>query len=279
MKNTFPEKNAITTIKPDVGWQLIDFKELVSYRDLAYFLVRRDISVQYAQTILGFSWAILQPLIQIVIFSIIFGRIAQISTDAIPYLLFSTTAIIPWTYMSSVMSQSSESLVANQSMLGKVYVPRLLYPLTPVLSKLLDFLISIALLVAIMFYYKVTPTWNFIFLPLFMIMMMGFPAAVGMWLSSLAIRYRDVRFAMQYIIQMLMYTAPIVYSATSIPDKYRFFYSLNPLVGVIEGFRATILGTEIPWLFVLPGIFTTVVLLVGGALYFKRMERIVVDVI
>lgn len=278
MKNTYPEKDTIT-IKPDDGWQLIDFKELVRYRDLAYFLVWRDISVQFAQTVLGFSWAILQPLIQIVIFSIIFGRIAQISTDGIPYLLFSTAAVIPWTYMSSVMTLSSQSLVANQSMLGKVYVPRLLYPLTPVLSKLLDFAISLILLIIIMFYYKVIPTWNFIYLPLFMLMMIAFPAAVGMWLSSLAIRYRDVRFAMQYIIQMLMYTAPIVYSASSIPDKYRFFYSLNPLVGVIEGFRATILGTEIHWQFVLPGILTTIVLLVGGALYFKRMERIVVDVI
>ncbi|HEC27452.1 MAG TPA: ABC transporter permease [Gammaproteobacteria bacterium] len=279
MKNTHIEKDAITTIKPDNGWEPIDFKELIRYRDLAYFLVWRDISVQFAQTILGFSWAILQPLIQIIIFSIIFGRIAQIPSDGIPYLLFSTTAVIPWTYMSSVMSQSSESLVSNQDMLGKVYVPRLLYPLTPVLSKLMDFSISLFLLIAIMFYYKVTPTWNLIYLPLFIVMMMTFPIAVGMWLSSLAIRYRDVRFAMQYVIQMLMYTAPIVYTASSIPDEYRFYYSLNPLVGVIEGFRATLLGTDIPWMFVLPGIFSTVVLLVGGAFYFKRMERIVVDVI
>lgn len=279
MKNTYTGKDTLTTIKPDEGWQLIDFKELVRYRDLAYFLVWRDISVQFAQTILGFTWAILQPLIQIVIFSIIFGRIAQIPSDGVPYLLFSTTAIIPWTYMSSVMTASSTSLVTNQSMLGKVYLPRLLYPLTPVLSKLLDFIISIFLLLAIMIYYKAAPTWNFIYLPLFVVMMMAFPAAVGLWLSSLAIRYRDVRFAMQYVIQMLMYTAPIVYSASSIPVEYRFFYSLNPLVGVIEGFRATLLGTEIPWLFILPGMFTTVVLLVGGALYFKRMERIIVDVI
>jgi lipopolysaccharide transport system permease protein len=279
MKNTFAGKDTITTIKPDDGWQLIDFGELVRYQDLAYFLVWRDVTVQYAQTILGFAWAILQPLIQIVIFSIIFGKIARISSDGFPYLLFSTTAVIPWTYMSSVMSQSSQSLVSNQRMLGKVYVPRLLYPLTPVFSKLMNFFISIFILVAIMYYYKVTPTWNFLSLPLFMIMMMAFPAAVGLWLSSLAIRYRDVRFAMQYLVSMLMYTAPIVYSASSIPEKYRMVYSLNPLVGVIEGFRAALLGTEIPWLFVLPGLFTTVVLLVGGALYFKRMERIVVDVI
>lgn len=279
MKNTFAGKDTITTIKPDDGWQLVDFEELVRYRDLAYFLVWRDITVQYAQTILGFAWAILQPLIQIVIFSVIFGKIARVSSDGFPYLLFSTTAVIPWTYMSAVMGQSSQSLVSNQRMLGKVYVPRLLYPLTPVFSKLLNFFISIFILVAIMAYYKVTPTWNFLYLPMFIIMMMAFPAAVGLWLSSLAIRYRDVRFAMQYVVSMLMYSAPVVYSASSIPDKYRFFYSLNPLVGVIEGFRATVLGTQIPWLFVFPGIFTTIILLIGGALYFKRMERIVVDVI
>lgn len=279
MNNTFNDEDVLTTIKPDKGWQLIDFKELMRYRDLAFYLVWRDIKVQYAQTILGFAWAILQPLIQIVIFSIIFGRIAQVPSDGIPYVLFSTAAVIPWAYMSTVMSQSSESLVSYQDMLGKVYVPRLYFPLTPVLSKLLDFTISLVLLIAIMFYYRVTPSWNFIYLPLFIAMMMAVPAAVGLWLSSLAIRYRDVRFAMQYIIQMLMYTAPIVYSASTIPDEYRLVYSLNPLVGVIEGFRATLLGTEMPWLFILPGIITTIILLVLGALHFRRMERIFVDVI
>lgn len=279
MKNTNPGKDTITTIKSDGGWQMIDFAELIRYRDLAYYLVWRDIKVMYAQTVLGFSWAILQPLIQIIIFSIIFGRVAQVPSDGVPYVLFSTAAVIPWAYMSSVINQSSESLVTYQGMLGKVYVPRLFFPLTPVLSKFMDFTISIFLLVIIMFYYKVTPTWNFIYIPLFIVMMMAVPAAIGLWLSSLAIRYRDVRFAMQYIVQMLMYTAPIVYSASSIPNEYRFIYSLNPLVGVIEGFRATLLGTEIPWLFVIPGIFTTIVLLVSGALYFRRMERIIVDVI
>ena len=233
----------------------------------------------YAQTILGFSWAIIQPLMQIVIFSIIFGKVAKISTEGIPYVLFSTVAIIPWTYMSTSMTQSSQSLVSQQGMLGKIYFPRLIFPLVGIFSKLVNFTISILLLASVMIYYQVHPTWNLLYFPLFVFMMMCIPAGLGMWLSALAIRYRDVRFALQYVIQLLMYSAPIVYSASSIPDAYRFIYSLNPIVGVIEGFRACLLGTDMPWIFIVPGIFTALVLLISGAYYFKRMERIFVDVI
>jgi len=269
----------VTVIGPSKGWQLIDFKELRQYRDLAYFLVWRDIKVMYAQTILGFAWAIIQPLIQIVMFTIIFGRVAKISTEGIPYMLFATVAIIPWTYMSQAMAQSSQSLVSNQSMLGKIYFPRLIFPLTPILSKTVNFLISILLLVVVMAYYHVSPGSNLVYFPLFVLVMMCVPAGAGMWLSALAIRYRDVKFAMQYVIQMLMYTAPIVYSAATIPEKYRLIYSLNPIVGVIEGFRACLLGTAIPWLYVIPGMVTAVLLLISGALYFKRLENVFVDVI
>jgi lipopolysaccharide transport system permease protein len=269
----------LTIIKPKSGWQWVDFKELFEYRDLFFFLVWRDIKVLYAQTILGFLWAILQPLIQIVIFTIIFGKVAKIATDGIPYVLFSTVAIIPWTYMSQAMTSSSDSLVRESHMLGKVYLPRLTFPLTPVFAKLVDFLISIILLVFAMIYYGVYPTWNLLLFPVFCLMMILFPTAVGLWLSSMAIRFRDVRFAMPFAIRMLMYSAPIVYSASSIPEVYRMIYSLNPLVGVIEGFRACLLGLPIPWSYIWPGAITTIVLLVGGVFYFKRMERIIVDVI
>ena len=273
------DDTTVTIIEPLKGWQRIDFQELKNYRDLSFFLVWRDIKVMYAQTILGFAWAIIQPLIQIIIFSIIFGKVAKIPTEGIPYVLFSTVAIIPWTYMSTAMMQSSQSLVTNQNMLGKIYFPRLIFPLSPLLSKLVNFFISIILLVSVMVYYEVAPTWNLVFSPLFVLMMMAVPAGVGMWLSALAIRYRDVKFAMSYVIQMLMYTAPIVYSASTIPEQYRFIYSLNPIVGVIEGFRACLLGGDIPWLYIIPGMFTAIALVISGALYFKRMERIFVDVI
>ncbi|HSD97205.1 MAG TPA: ABC transporter permease [Sulfuricaulis sp.] len=269
----------VTVIKQPTGWELIDLKELLHYRDLFYFLVWRDIKVLYAQTILGFTWALLNPLLQIVVFGVIFGKVAKLPTDGIPYVLFSTVAIIPWTYMSEALTHSSQSLVGNQSMLGKVYFPRVIYPLTPVLAKLVDFSISLTLALAVMVYYSVTPTWNLLLLPLFIILMMCIPAGLGMWLSALAIRFRDVKFAMAFVIRMLIYTAPILYTASSIPDQYRLIYSFNPFVAVIEGFRACLLGTPIVWQFIIPGAVTSILLLASGAMYFRRMERVFVDVI
>jgi lipopolysaccharide transport system permease protein len=269
----------VTVVEHRTGWQFIDFKELKKYRDLFYFLVWREIKVLYAQTILGFSWAILQPLVQIVIFTIVFGKVARLSTDGIPYFLFSTVAIIPWTYMSQAMLQSSQSLVQGQQLLDKVYFPRLLYPLTPVLARLVDFVISILIIIVVALYYRVIPTWNLLYLPLFIVLMVSIPTGIGLWLSALAIRFRDVKHAMPFVVRMLIYTAPIVYSASSIPETYRFIYSMNPIVGVIEGFRSCILGTAMPWPFIWPGILTSFILLLGGALYFKRMEWLFVDVI
>jgi lipopolysaccharide transport system permease protein len=272
-------REKVTTIKPHYGWRIIDFRELWEYRDLFRFLTWRDIKVLYAQTILGFIWAILQPLIQILIFTVIFGKIAKLPTEGIPYFLFSTVAIIPWNYMSQAMSQSSQSLVTYQMMLGKIYFPRLVFPITPVLARLLDFAISILIIVGVMLFYRIHPSWNLLFFPLFLIMMMAVPAGTGMWLSALAIRFRDVKFAMPFVVRMLVYSAPIVYSASTIPEKYRILYSLNPIVGVIEGFRACLLGTPMPWLFIVPGIITSILLLVTGAFYFRKMERVFVDVI
>lgn len=272
-------KQIVTEIDADKGWQGIDFEELVNYRDLFFFLVWRDIKVLYAQTILGFSWAIINPLVQILIFSVIFGRVAKLDTDGIPYVLFSTVAVIPWTYMSQAMTESSQSLVAGQNVLGKVYIPRLIFPIIAVLAKLVDFSISLLILVAVMVYYSVEPTWNLLLLPILVVFMMMIPAGVGFWLSSLAIRFRDVKFAMPFLISMLIYSAPILYTASTIPEAYRFLYSLNPIVGVIESYRAVLLGTPIPWSYVLPGLVTNVLIFISGAIYFKRMERIVVDVI
>jgi lipopolysaccharide transport system permease protein len=231
-------RDAVTVIEPRSGWQFIDFRELREYRDLFYFLVWRDIKVLYAQTILGFSWAILLPLTQILIFTVVFGKVAKVSTEGIPYFLFSSVAIIPWTYMSQATTQSSQSLVQEQGMLGKIYFPRLIFPLTPVLAKLVDFGISMVIILAVILYYRVLPTWNLLLFPVLVVMMMGIAGGSGMWLSS-----------------------------------------LNPIVGVIEGYRACLLGTPIPWSYVWPGMISTVLLLASGVLYFKRMERVFVDVI
>jgi lipopolysaccharide transport system permease protein len=269
----------VTIIKPSTGWRLIDFKELAEYRDLFFFLVWRDIKVLYAQTILGLSWAILQPLIQILLFTVVFGKVAKLDTDGIPYLLFSTVAVIPWTYMSQAMSKSSQSLVMGSNMLGKVYFPRLVYPMTPVFSHLLDFGISIVIIFVVMLYYRVLPTTNLLFFPLFTLLMMAVPTGIGLWLSALAIRFRDVKYAMPFVVRMLVYTAPIVYTVSSLAPHHRMIYSFNPLVPVIEGFRSCLLGTPMPWMFIWPGTLTAALLLISGALYFRRMERIFVDVI
>jgi len=273
----FAEK--VTVIEPLSPWNVINFKELKEYQDLFLFLVWRDIKVLYAQTILGFSWAILLPLTQIFIFTVIFGKVAKIDTDGIPFFLFSTVGIVPWTFMSQAMTQSSQSLVTGQNMLGKVYFPRLIFPLTPVFSKLVDFGISILIVIFVMFYYRVLPNWNILWFPVFTLLMISVSAGIGIWFSALAIRFRDVKHAMGFIVRMLMFSAPIVYSASKIPQKWRLIYSLNPIVGTIEGFRACLLGTPIPWQYILPGVFTTMIILVIGTFYFKHMERVFVDVI
>lgn len=272
-------RDLFAVIEPKTGWQLIDFKELKEYRDLFFFLVWRAIKVMYAQTILGFSWAILQPLIQIVIFTIVFGKVAKLTTDGIPYVLFTSVAIIPWTYMSQAMTESSQSLVSGQNMLGKVYFPRLLFPITPVLARLVDFMISVVIILCVIFYYRVLPTWNMLFLPIFIVMMIIVPTGIGMWLSALSIRFRDVKHAMPFAVKMLIYSAPIVYSASSIPEAYRILYSINPIVGIIEGFRSCFLGTPMPWSYIWPGVVAAIIIVIFGTLYFKRMEQVFVDVI
>jgi len=271
--------NLTTIIEPSRGWRSMDFRELIEYRDLFYFLVWRNIKALYAQTVLGFLWALVQPLVQIVIFTIIFGKVAKVNTDGIPYFLFATVAVIPWTYMSQSMVQSSGSLVAGQGMLGKIYFPRLIFPIIPILAKLVDFGFSLLILIGVFLYYGIYPTWRLLLLPLVFALMVAVPLGVGMWLSALAIRFRDVRYGLQFSVRMLLYSAPIVYSASSIPEKYRFIYSFNPIVGVIEGYRACFLGIPIPWLYIWPGVVTTIILVITGAIYFKRSEHVFVDVI
>jgi lipopolysaccharide transport system permease protein len=269
----------ITMITPKSKWRLFDFKELREYRDLFFFLAWRNIKVLYAQTILGFLWAVLVPVTQIIIFTIIFGKVAKIPTDGVPYILYSTVAIIPWTFMSQAMGQSSMSLVDNQALLGKVYFPRIMFPITPICSRLVDFGISLIILIGVMAYYQVLPNVNILLLPIFLVQMFLVPAAFGMFFSALAIRFRDVRIAMQFLLRMIIYSAPIVYSATSIPKEYRMIYSLNPVVGVIEGFRFTLLGLDVPWYYIAISFGSTLLFFGFAALYFHRMEHVFVDVI
>ena len=268
-----------TVIRPQKGWRLIDLKELWEYKDLFYFLVWRDIKVRYAQSVLGVGWAVIQPVFTMIIFTIVFGKLAKIGSDGVPYAIFSFTALVPWTYFSTALTDASGSLIAGSGMLTKVYFPRIIIPMTPVLGKLVDFSIALLLLFGLMVWYKTMPTIWALTLPLLILLMILTATGLGMWLTALSIQYRDIKYGMTFAVRLLMYAAPVVYPASLIPDKYRLFYGLNPMAGVIEGFRSTLLGTRpMPWDLIIVGSITAIVIAISGAFYFSRMERIFADV-
>jgi len=263
--------------------QFIDFHELTYYKDLLYFFVLRDITVLYKQTILGILWAIINPIFQMVVFSVIFGKLAEIPSDGIPYPIFSFVAILPFNYFSQSMTSASMSLVGTTGIFTKIYFPRILIPLTPVLSKLVDFFIAFLILIGMMIYFKIVPTLSIFFLPLLIILMILTSMGIGMWLSSLAIQYRDVKFAIGFITSLLMYSAPVVFPASLILEKAGYtvylLYGLYPMAGVIEGFRSSLLGVNpMPWDLIGMGAISSVLIFISGAYYFKRTERIFSDV-
>ena len=269
-----------TVNEPKSGWRFVNLRELWEYRDLFYFLVWRDIKARYAQSVLGIGWAVVQPVFTMIVFTIIFGKLARIDSDGVPYAIFSFTALVPWTYFSNSLTESTGSLINASSMLGKVYFPRLIIPMTPLVSKLVDFGIALLLLFGLMAWFKTIPTIWALTLPLLIILMMLTAAGLGMWLTSLAIQYRDIKYGMGFGVRLLMYATPVVYPVSLIPQKYRMLYALNPMVGVIEGFRAALLGTRpMPWDMITAGSVTAIVVAVTGALYFRRMERIFADVV
>ncbi len=265
-------------IEPSSGWQLVDFKELWRYKDLLYFLTLRGIKARYAQSILGVSWAIIQPLFTTLVFTIVFGGLARVDSDGIPYTLFSYLALWPWNYFSGTLTESANSLVQNANMITKVYFPRMVLPLSAVLSKLLDFIIAFVVVIGMLGYYQVVPGWGLLVLPLLIIQLLMCSLGVGMTLSAMAVKYRDVKHALTFVVQLLLYAAPVVYSTTAVPEPYQKFYALNPMVGVIEGFRAAFLDRAMPWEWIWPGTIVAFVLFIFGMLYFRRMERIFADV-
>lgn len=278
-KNILQNGLSQTVLRPQKGWRLIDFKELREYKDLFYFLVWRDIKVRYAQSVLGVGWAVIQPVFTMIVFTIVFGKLAKIDSDGVPYAIFSFTALVPWTYFSTALTDASGSLIAGSGMLTKVYFPRIIIPMTPVLGKLVDFGIAMLLLFGMMVWFKTMPTIWALSFPLLILLMMLTAAGLGMWLTALSIQYRDIKYGMSFAVRLLMYAAPVVYPASLIPDKYRLFYGLNPMAGVIEGFRSALLGTRpMPWDLIIVGSITAVVIAISGAFYFRRMERIFADV-
>jgi lipopolysaccharide transport system permease protein len=267
-------------IEPSRGWVSLRLRELWEFRELLYFLAWRDIKVRYKQTLLGAAWAILQPFFTMVIFSIFFGRLAQIPSDGMPYPIFSYAALVPWTFFANGLNQSSNSLVTGAQLIKKIYFPRLIVPVAAVLSGVVDFILAFIVLLGMMLYYGLVPTANVVWLPAFLILALITSLGVGLWLSSLNVEYRDVRHAVPFITQFWLFATPIAYPSTLLSEPWRTLYGLNPMVGVVEGFRWALLGTNTqPGAMVLASSLMALTILISGAFYFRRMEKTFADVV
>ncbi len=279
MDNKKTEIKKIIIDPQDKRKQVIDWNELWQYKDLFFFLVWRDIKTRYAQSVLGVGWAIIQPVFSMIVFTIVFGNLAKVNSEGLPYSIFSYTALVPWTFFSTSLTSASGSLISSKNLITKVYFPRLVIPISPVIGKLIDFGISFIILLGLMVWFGVKPTIWALMVPVFIIVMMLTSAGVGMWLTALSIQYRDIRYGADFFIQLLMYASPVIYATSIIPEKYQILYALNPMVGVIEGFRAALLGTRaMPWDLLGVGSLMAVAFFLSGALYFKSMERYFADV-
>lgn len=284
MENGQQSQTKTIIIEPKKGWRLINWKELRDYRDLLYFLVLRDVKVLYRQTVLGFAWAFLRPLFSMVVFSVVFGGLAKVPSDGLPYPVFAYSALVPWTYFSSTLMSSTTSLIGGRGLFLKVYFPRLIIPFTPVLAKLVDFAIALTFCFGLMLFYGIVPTVNIAWIPLLVCLMILTSSGIGMWLSALALQYRDIKFGITFMSQLLMYAAPVVWPISLITEKFgdkiKLIYGLYPMAGVITGFRSALLGhMPLPYDLIGMGTITAVILFITGALYFRRKERIFADVI
>jgi homopolymeric O-antigen transport system permease protein len=271
---------SVLRIQPSRGLFNLDLSAVWEFRELLYFLVWRDVKVRYKQTIIGASWAILQPLMTMVIFTVIFGRLANVPSDGLPYSIFAYTALLPWNYFSQAINRSGASLVGDSNLVRKVYFPRLIIPLSAVTAPLVDFFVAFIGLIAMMVWFDIPLRWTVLALPFFLLLAVMTALAVGLWLSPLNARYRDIGHTIPFLIQFWMYASPIAYPVSLVPERWRFIFGLNPLAGVIEGFRWALLGKESPAFGVI-ALSTIVVLslLLSGIVFFKRMERTLADVL
>jgi lipopolysaccharide transport system permease protein len=271
---------SVIRIEPSQGWFSLRLPELLEYRELLYFLAWRDVQVRYKQTVIGVGWAVLQPVITMIVFTAIFGRFAKIPSDGVPFPIFTFSALIPWTFFATALNRSIASVVADAHLISKVYFPRLILPLAGTLVGIVDFSISLIVLLGMMVWYGVGITWWLLTLPAFLLFALLTALAAGLWLSALNVRYHDVGHAIPFLIQIWMFCSPVVYPVSLIPEKYRLLYSLNPMVGVIEGFRWSLLGTASPDFSVMTvSAVVVLIILTGGLIFFKKMERTFADVV
>ena len=277
---TLPHKLPTLMIRPSQGWAPLALRELWEYRELLYFLTWRDIKVRYKQTALGAAWAIIQPVFMMVVFSLFFGKLAGVKSDGIPYPIFTFCALLPWQLFSTALAGSSNSLVQNEGLITKVYFPRLIVPISAVMSGLVDFAISFAVLFGLMIYYHVMPGLAVLTLPFFILLAVITALGVGLWLSALNVQYRDVRYTLTFLTQFWLFATPVAYSSTIVPEKWRPVYGLNPMVGVVEGFRWALLNkAEGPGLMLWVSVIVVMLILIGGLFYFRRMEQTFADIV
>jgi lipopolysaccharide transport system permease protein len=280
MTNEVASSLPIIRLAPSKGWVSLQLKELFAYRELLYFLIWRDIKVRYKQTALGAAWAIIQPFFTMLVFSLFFGKLAKIQSDGLPYPVFAYAALVPWTFFAQGLSQASDSLVGSANLIRKVYFPRLAIPVGTVASGVVDFSLAFLVLLLLMLYYGVTPTWNILWLPLLLVLALVTALGVGLWLSALNVKFRDVKYVVPFITQFWMFATPIAYPSSLLPEKWRLVYALNPMVGVVEGFRWALLDTDTaPGPMLLVSATVALLVLVGGAFVFRRMEKSFADVV
>jgi lipopolysaccharide transport system permease protein len=272
-------RRQVTRRQARPGWIAINFAELWQYRELLFFQALRDIKVRYKQTFLGAAWAILQPVLTMVVFSIFFGNLAGVPSDGVPYPVFAFCALVPWQLFAYALTHSSNSLVDSANVLTKVYFPRLILPLASVLAGLVDFVIACLALVGMMLYYSIVPGWAMLTLPLFTMLALAAALAVGLWLSALNVKYRDVRYTIPFLAQLWLFVTPVAYSSSLVPEKWQSIYGINPMAGVVDGFRWALLGKTPPGPMLLVSVAATALLLLGGLFYFRRMEKTFADII
>lgn len=270
----------VIRIEPSVGWVSLKLGELFQYRELIYFLIWRDIKVRYKQTVLGVAWAIVQPFFTMLVFSLFFGKLANVPSDGIPYPIFSYAALVPWTFFANGLTQASNSLVGSANLIKKVYFPRLAIPIATVLSGVVDFILAFVVLVGMMAYFGFAPTINILWLPLLLLLALVTSLGVSLWLSAMNVEFRDVRYIVPFLTQFWLFATPIAYPSSLLQKPWQTLYGINPMVGVVEGFRWALLGTKTaPGAIVFVSALTAVALLIGGALYFRRMEKTFADIV
>jgi lipopolysaccharide transport system permease protein len=275
-----PAAAPVTTIRPPTGWAPLDLREFIGAHELLYFLVLRNLKLRYKQTILGAAWAVLQPLLTMAVFTVVFGRLARLGSDGLPYPIFALAALVPWTYFANALTQAGNSLIDQQQLLTKVYFPRLLLPLAAVIAGLVDLAISLALLLAALAVYGMIPSWRLIAVPAFTLLAMAAALAPGIWLAALNVRYRDVRHVIPFLVQIWLFATPVAYSSGLVPERWRALYALNPMVAVVDGFRWMVApAAALPGASLALGSGAVAVLLVGGLYVFRRMERTFADVV